>query len=339
MCLDFRLLNKNTVRPAFPIPNIEEMLDSLYGAQYFSSIDLGNAYYQVELEEDSKLKTAFSTKMGQYCFNRMPFGIAAAPSTFQKLMSIIIGDMMWKEALVYLDDILVFSKNLKEHKERIEKIFLRIQKSELKINPDKCKFPVSELKFLGHILNKEGIETDNSKIDAINNFEKPRCIKHLRSFLGLTNYYRKFIKDYSKIARPLEELIGKKDGKLVWTEKCEEAFKNLKDSLTKTPILRHPNFQKIFILDTDASFDSMGAVLSQTDEHGKEVIIAYGSKSMNKHEIGYCITRKELLSIFHFVQHFKHYLYGKKFILRTDHKAITFMMTTKKPITAQFQNW
>ena len=339
MCLDFRLLNKNTIRPAFPIPNVDEMLDSLHGAKYFSSIDLGNAYYQVELEEECKEKTAFSTRFGQYCFNRMPFGIAAAPSTFQKLMSIIVGDMMWKEALVYLDDILIFSNTLGDHKIRLEKLFNRIQKSGLKINPDKCNFLVSELKFLGHIINDKGIKTDNSKIDSIKNFKKPNCIKHLRSFLGLANYYRKFIKNYSKIAKPLESLIGAKNQKLVWTDTCELSFNELKISLTNAPILSHPDFSKIFILDTDASFDSLGAVLSQKDNNGSETIIAYGSKSMNKHEIGYCITRKELLSIFHFTQHFKHYLYGKKFILRTDHKAITFMMTTKKPITAQFQSW
>ena len=339
MCLDFRQLNKNTVRPAFPIPNINEMLDSLHGSQYFSSIDLGNAYYQVELEDESKEKTAFSTRYGQYCFNRMPFGIAAAPSTFQNLMSIIVGDMMWKEALVYLDDILIFSKTIEEHKIRIEKLFKRIDASGLKVNPEKCKFLVPELKFLGHIISNYGIKTDMSKIDAIKEFKTPTCIKHLRSFLGLANYYRKFIRDYSKIAKPLEELIGCKNKKLIWTEKCKISFDSLKDKLMKAPILGHPDFKKTFILDTDASFDSIGAVLSQYDENGKEIIIAFGSKAMSKHEIGYCITRKELLSIYYFTQHFKHYLYGKKFILRTDHKAITFMMTTKKPITAQFQNW
>ena len=339
MCLDFRTLNSNTIRPAFPIPNVDEMLDSLHGAKYFSSIDLGNAYYQVELDEESKEKTAFSTRFGQFCFNRMPFGIAAAPSTFQKLMTIIIGDMMWNEALVYLDDILIFSSTIEEHIIRINNLFGRIRKAGLKIKPEKCKFLVRELKFLGHVINEKGIKTDNSKIESIQNAKQPNCVKHIRSFLGLANYYRKFIRDYSKIARPLESLIGGKNKTIMWTEDCEKSFRILKESLTNAPILCHPDFSKIFILDTDASFDCIGAVLSQRGENGIENIIAFGSKSMNKHEIGYCITRKELLSIFHFTQHFKHYLYGKKFILRTDHKAITFMLTTKKPITAQFQNW
>jgi RNase H-like domain found in reverse transcriptase/Reverse transcriptase (RNA-dependent DNA polymerase)/Integrase core domain/Integrase zinc binding domain len=339
MCLDFRLLNADSIRPAFPIPNITEMMDSLWGSKYFSTIDLGNAYYQVELEESSREKTAFSTKYGQYCFNRMPFGIAAAPSTFQKLMTIVIGDMIWKECLVYLDDILIFSKTLEEHVNRVEKLFYKIANAGLKINPDKCKFLLPEVKFLGHIINAEGIRTDDSKIEAIKNFERPKCVKHVRSFLGLANYYRKFIKDYSKYSRPLESLINVKNNKIVWTEVCDKTFTELKNKLMNTPILKYPDFSKEFILDTDASFDSIGAVLSQKDGKGQERVIAYGSKSMTKHELGYCITRKELLAVFHFTQHFKHYLYGKRFILRTDHRAITFMMTTRKPITAQFQNW
>ena len=339
MCLDFRLLNAKSVRPAFPLPNVNEMMDSLHGSKYFSTIDLGSAYYQVELEEKSKEKTAFSTKYGQYCFNRMPFGIAAAPSTFQKLMTIVIGDMNWRESLVYLDDILVFSKTLEDHIRILEKLFTRISGAGLKLNPDKCKFLVPEIKFLGHIINSEGIKTDMDKIDVIKKFERPKCVKHVRSFLGLVNYYRKFIKDYSRYSRPLESLINVKNKSIVWTDECDRAFTELKEKLSNTPILRYPDFSQEFILDTDASFDTIGAVLSQTDREGRERVIAFGSRSMTKHELGYCITRKELLAVFHFTQHFKHYLYGKRFILRTDHRAITFMLTTRKPITAQFQNW
>ena len=177
------------------------------------------------------------------------------------------------------------------------------------------------------------------KIDVIKKFERPKCVKHVRSFLGLVNYYRKFIKDYSRYSRPLESLINVKNKSIVWTDECDRAFTELKEKLSNTPILRYPDFSQEFILDTDASFDTIGAVLSQTDREGRERVIAFGSRSMTKHELGYCITRKELLAVFHFTQHFKHYLYGKRFILRTDHRAITFMLTTRKPITAQFQNW
>jgi len=340
LCLDFRSLNKITERKAFPMPNIEEMLDSLKGSKFFSTIDLGSAYYQIELEPESQEKTAFSTRKGQFCFNRMPFGIAAAPATFQKLMTMVLGDLLWKVAVVYLDDILIFADTKEEHLKRIEMVLERIKYAGLKVNPEKCLFLKIETKFLGHIINGNGIRTDDNKIESIRGFERPKCIKKLRSFLGLCNYYRKFIKSYAKIARNLEAMCGNNNkDKLVWTEECENGFNELKNALIKTPILVYPDYKKEFILDTDASFDTIGAVLSQQDEHGNERVIAYGSHSMSKHEIGYCITRKELLAIYYFTQHFKHYLYGKRFVLRTDHKALTFMLTTKKPITAQFQTW
>ena len=340
VCMDFRQLNKVTLRPAFPMPNVDDMLNTLNGAKYFTTIDLGNAYYQVELDEESKIKTAFSTKNGQYCFKRMPFGIAAAPATFQELMVKILGELNWKEAVVYLDDILIFSKDKKEHLQRIKNVFQKIKESGLRINPEKCQFLVEKTKFLGYVISKDGIETDKTKIDAINKFQNPSCIKHLRSFLGLTNYYRKFIKDYARYSKVLEGMCGKnKDKKIIWTKECDEAFQRLKERMVQTPILAYPDFDKEFILDTDASFDTIGAVLSQKDSSGRERVIAYGSHKMNKHELGYCITRKELLAIYYFTQHFKHFLYGKRFLLRTDHKAITFMMTTKNPITPQFQTW
>ena len=254
-------------------------------------------------------------------------------------MTIVLGDMHWKEAIVYLDDILIFSKTLEEHFQRLDKIFQKIENAGLRINPEKCHFIKEETKFLGHIISSKGIKVDESKIESIINYEKPKCLKSLRSLLGLCNYYRKFIKDYSKYSKNLESLCGLNKDKLIWTETCNDAFMKMKEALSKTPVLAYPNFKKKFILDTDASFDSIGAVLSQEDAFGNERVIAYGSHSMSKHEIGYCVTRKELLAIYYFTQHFKHYLYGKRFTLRTDHKAITFMLTTKKPITSQFQTW
>ena len=338
LCLDFRQLNAVTERQAFSMPNIAEMLDKLNGAKYFSSIDLGNAYYQVELEEESKKKTAFSTKMGQFCFNRMPFGIAAAPGTFQELMMKVLGNI--DGTAVYLDDILVFTESIEQHYKTLGEVLERIKKAGLRINPEKCHILRKELKFLGHIINSRGIQTDPSKTEAIRSFQMPKCIKNLRSFLGICNYYRRFIKGYAEKSRALEELCGRnKEKKLVWTEKCEKAFHDMKKALTTSPILGFPDFRKEFILDTDASFDTIGAVLSQLDDDGYERVIAYGSHAMSNHEKGYCITRKELLAIYYFCQYFNHYLYGRRFTLRTDHKAITFMMSTKKPITAQFQTW
>jgi len=336
--MDFRQLNQITERQAFPMPNMEEMMDKLHGTRYFSMIDLGNAYYQVELDEASQDKTAFSTKSGQYCFRRMPMGIAAAPGTFQELMTAVLQPIK-KGASVYLDDILIATATEEEHYRVLREVFSRIQDTGLKVKPEKCKFLQQEVKFLGHVLNKEGIKTDPEKITTIQNFQRLKCIKNLRSFLGICNYYRRFINGYAKKAKTLEGLCGSNKERLIWTDECENAFIDLKCALLTTPILTFPDFGKEFILDTDASFDSIGAVLSQIGESGKEQVIAYGSHTLNAHEKGYCITRKELLAIFYFCQHFNHYLYGKRFKLRTDHKAITFMLYTKKPLTAQFQTW
>ena len=337
LCLDFRQLNLITERQAFPMPNINEILDRLEGAKYFSSIDLGNAYYQVELEESSKIKTAFSTKSGQYCFNRMPFGIAAAPGTFQELMGKVLNNT--KGAVVYLDDILIFTESEQQHYKVLDEVLKKVEQAGLRINPEKCHILKKEVKYLGHIINKNGIQTDPSKIEAINSFQKPNCVKSLRSFLGICNYYRRFIKEYSKKSRALEELCGRNNKKLIWTDTCIMAFEEMKRALMSSPVLGFPDFRREFILDTDASFNTIGAVLSQQDDNGHEKVIAYGSHAMNDHEKGYCITRKELLAIYYFCQHFNHYLYGKRFRLRTDHKAITFMLSTKKPITTQFQTW
>jgi len=337
LCLDFRQLNLVTERQACPMQNMIEMMDKLYGSKYFTSIDLGNAYYQMELEEESNLKTAFSTKAGKFYFNRIPFGIAAASGTFQELMTRILGDI--EQTVVYLDDILIFSKSLEKHYEILDRVLDRIEKAGLRINPEKCHILKTEVKFLGHVINEKGIQTDPSKLEAIKSFEKPKCIKNLRSFLGICNYYRRFIKDYATKAKTLEQLCGLDKKKLLWTEACDIAFAEMKEALTTPPILGFPDVEKEFILDTDASFDTIGAVLSQKDRNGHERVIAYGSHSMSNHEKGYCITRKELLAMYYFCQHFNHYLYGKRFSLRTDHKAITFMLKTKKPITAQFQTW
>ena len=319
------------------MPSISELLDKLEGAKYFSSIDLGNAYYQVELDEESKEKTAFSTKTGQYCFNRMPFGIAAAPGTFQELMNKVLEKM--ENAIVYLDDILIFTESKEKHYERVEEVLERIVKAGLRINPKKCHILREEIKFLGHIINKNGIQTDPAKLEAIRTFERPKCIKNLRSFLGICNYYRKFIKEYSSKAKMLEGLCGSNNKKLVWTPKCETAFEEMKEALTSTPVLGFPNLKKEFILDTDASFDTIGAVLSQRDENGQEKVIAYGSHTMSSHEIGYCITRKELLAIYYFCQHFNHYLYGKRFTLKNRPQSHNIHDNNKKPITSQFQTW
>jgi len=256
-------------------------------------LDLGNAFYQVELNESSKIKTAFSKKNEHYCFNRKPFGIAAVPATFQKLKNKVLGPLHWKEAVVYLDDILIFSQSKAEHLRRIKNVLERIKEAGLKLSRDKCHFLRTEMKFLGHIINNQAIRMDDSKIDAIKEYERSKCIKKLRSFLGLTNYYRKFINNYSDYSKNLEKLCGSNQKKLV-----RESVTKPKGETSKFPCINFPDLSREFILDTDNSFDRNGAVLSQMNAYENERVIAYGSNAMNPHELGYCITRKELIDIY-----------------------------------------
>ena len=293
----------------------------------------------MELDEASKLKTAFSTKIGQFCFNRLPFGLCTAPATFQSLMNLLFKDLLYKGVIVYLDDILIYAKNEEDHLSILKQVFTIIKQSGLMANPDKCVFGTRRLKFLGHTISNKGVETNDDKIKKIMQAPSPGCITQLRSFLGLANYYRRFIKDYALITAPLYAMLSEKEKKIYWTEDYKLSFNKLKSELATAPILAYPDMKKTMILDTDASFGAIGAVLSQNDNIGNEKVIAFASRTLNDHEKGYCVTRKELLAVHEFIMYFRHYLYGKKFLVRTDHKALTYMTKTNKPISPQFQTW
>ena len=339
MCVDYRGLNAITKKVSFPMPDTRFLLDCLADSKYFTSIDLGQAYYQVGMAEEIQDVTAFSTRQGQFCFNRLPFGLATAPATFQRMMHTMLEGILFKGVVVYLDDILVYGKDREEHNARLEEVFKRIHLAGLRINPGKCDIYREELTFLGHTVSAKGIKTNDKKIKEIKEAEIPICAKQLRSFLGMTNYYRKFIKDYAKIAEPLHAAASGCEKKITWSEECHKSFELLKRKLCEAPILDYPRRDGKFILDTDASFGAIGAVLCQEKEDGTEVVIAYGSRHLTAHEKGYCVTRKELLAIHEYVMYFKQYLYGKAFVVRTDHKALVFMRYTKKAISPQFQTW
>lgn len=207
LCMDFRRLNSVTLRPIFPIPEAQHLFDSLGGSRYFSTIDLSNAYYQCEIKESDKCKTAFSTRRGQFEFNRMPFGLSGAPATFSRLMNVVLRMENWKLCLIYLDDVLIFSETFQEHMRRLRVIFTRIREAGIKLGTEKCHFLKKELKYLGHIISCEGLKTDPDKISAVNNWKTPTNIEEMRAFLGFCNYYRKFIKDYAYLVAPLENLM------------------------------------------------------------------------------------------------------------------------------------
>lgn len=347
LCIDYRMLNSVTQKTTYPIPNSQQLFDTLSGSKYFSSLDLSSAYYQCEIEEEHKKYTAFGTRQGHFEFNRMPFGLCGAPFTFQHMMNIVLRSENWEQCLIYLDDVLIFGKDFKEHLFRLRNIFTKIRESGIKLSPEKCNFFKTELRFLGHIITQDGVKTDPVKIEAVVNWPKPSTIHDLRSFLGFTNYYRKFIKSYAYLVQPLESMMKQsnktninllKKTLLIWNAEGDHSFRTLKEALTTAPILSFPCRSGKFILDCDASHSTLGAVLSQ-EQDGQEHVIAYASKKMSNNEINYCVTRKELLAVYTFVKQFRHYLLGSRFLIRTDHKALIWLLGWKKPNTSQYCSW
>lgn len=338
MCVDYRRLNGVTIKDSFPLPHITDILDSLSGCSIFSTIDLCSGYLQVPVREQDRSKTAFVTNRGLYEYTRLPFGVCNGPATFQRLMSIVLRGLVGEKCLVYLDDIIIFSKSFDDHLNDLRSIFDRLRQSGLTLKPTKCNFYQEKIDFLGHVVSADGVHVDSSKIDNVKNWPTPQSKSELKAFLGLAGYYRRFIQNFSGIASPLNKLIGK--SLFRWSEEAQQAFQTLKDKLTEAPILAFPdvsNDSAKFILDTDASDFAIGAVLSQMID-GKERVIAYGSRSLSKPERNYCTTRKELLSIVHFSKHFRPYLLGKDFIVRTDHSSLQWLHNLKD-VDGQLARW
>jgi len=346
MCVDYRKLNSVTKKPIYPIPSTQQLMDCLTGSMYFSTLDLSQGYHQIPMASKDIQKTAFATRLGHFEYKRMPFGLATAPATFQRLMHIVLRNENWHKCLIYLDDIIIFGRNAEEHLDRLRSILQRIREANLKLSLDKCTFMKTRVSYLGHIVTSSGIETDPSKIEKITQWPTPKTIKQLRSFLGLCGYYRRFIKNYTEIVGILDKLCcstnenSKKSQNITmkWNEAHENAFIQLKSALTSTPVLAYPDDNSKFILDTDASNTGIGAVLSQL-QNGEEKVIAYGPRRLMKFERRYCATRKELLAVVFFVRHFKHYLFGRRFVVRTVHKALLWMLNWQKPNTSQYCLW
>lgn len=335
-CIDYRRLNDITEKDAYPLPRVDDNLDALAGARLFSTLDLASGYWQVEMHPEDREKTAFCTRYGLYQWRVMPFGLCNAPSTFERLMERVLRGLQWKVALLYLDDVIVFSSTTEQQLERLKLVFDRIREANLQLKPKKCHLFQKEVSFLGHRVSAEGVATEEDKVKAVKEWPTPKSAKAIRSFLGLTGYYRKFVKDYADVAAPLIALT-QKSAVFKWGQEEQEAFDELKTRLITSPILGYPSPHGKFILDTDASNCSIGAVLSQVQD-GREVVIAYGSRRLSKSERNYCVTRQELLAIVWFTEHFKHYLIGRKFLLRTDHGSLRWLFGFKEP-EGQMARW
>ena len=273
--MDYRELNKHTIKDSFPLPRIDESIDYLAGAKYFCTLDLAAGYWQVPLDDEAKLKSAFVVPGGLFEFQVMPFGLCNAPSTFQRLMETVLAGLQWKIALIYLDDVIVFGSSVEEVVDRLQVIFTRLREAKLKLKPQKCHLFQREVLYLGHIVSERGVSTDPAKVEVVATWPTPTNVTEVRSFLGLASYYRRFIYKFSDVARPLTALT-KKENPFIWTDKCETAFQTLKEKLTTAPILAYPRMGVGFILD--ASQFAIGAVLAQKNE-GKEEVTASGSKT------------------------------------------------------------
>ena len=339
--VDYRKLNKITKPIAYPLPRLSDMLDAIGEAnpQFFTSLDLGKAFWQVPLSDSSKQKAAIITQNGIFEFQTMPFGLSGAPATFQSLMMKVLKGVAWKYALCYVDDVIIFSRNFEEHLKHIDEILNRIKNAGLKLSPNKCKFAQQKLHYLGHILSRNGIETDERKVEKIQNLVPPKDQKGVKSLLGLTNYYKKFILGYSKICSPLFELL-KKDKPFIWTGECQAALDKLKTALTTAPILAFPDMEKPFILTCDASRSGLGYILGQLDHEGKERVIEYNGRSLQAAEKNYSATELECLAIVQGIKTFKAYLStGRKFTIVTDHKALKTLNTLNTSTNDRIARW
>lgn len=347
VCVDYRTLNDRSIKDAYALPRIEEVFDILKGSKYFSTIDMKAGYHQVEIEDTHKERTAFTVgPLGFFEYVKMPFGLSNSPATYQRLMEECLGDYNMTICVIYIDDLIVFADTFEEHLRRLDLILTRLHECKLKLSPEKCYFIQSRVSFLGHVVSEDGIETDPAKIEKVKNWPTPSNPDELRSFLAFAGYYRRFIKDFSKITRPLADLLPpstkkyekKKPVDWKWTSTEQGIFDNLKEILTAPPILAYPDFTKPFELHTDASTKGLGAVLYQVEDTGKKVI-AYASRSLTKSEKNYSAYKLEFLALkWAVTEKFSDYLQMNHFTVLTDNNPLTYILTTAK-LDATGQRW
>lgn len=338
MCIDLRRVNQITKRDVYPLPNLEDLLTSLNGSTYFSSLDLNQGYMQIRMEQSSIPKTAFITQEGLYEFVRMPFGLTNAPATFQRGMDIVLGGgLKWNSCLVHHDDVIIFGRDFEDHNRKMEAVLTRIRSAQLTIKPTKCAFGVTELRFLGHVVSKEGVRMDPLKVKSILEQPTPTDVGGIGSFIGLATYYRRFVKDFSKVAEPMIKLL-KKNAQFEWGTEQQRAFEELKNRLSTQPKLCHYDPNLPLELRTDASGVGLGAILLHVFPEKEKRVIAYASRKLQAAEKNYGVTELECLAVVWAIDKFRIYLQGVQFKVVTDHLALQWLRT-KKDLTARLMRW
>ncbi|XP_031756161.1 uncharacterized protein LOC116410219 [Xenopus tropicalis] len=324
-CVDYRKLNAITVFDAYPMPRMDELLDKLAGACFLTIMDLSRGYWQIPLTSDAQERSAFVTPFGLFEFKVMPFGMKNAPATFQRVVNGLL-EGMEQFALAYLDDIAVFSHTWKDHLSHLSQVLGKIKTAGLTIKPGKCQIGMTEVQYLGHRVGGGTLRPDTGKVDSIMAWPTPQTKKQVMSFLGTAGYYRKFVPNYSSLAKPLTDLTKKKLPKVIlWTPDCENSFLALKNALVNSPVLQAPDFTRRFVVQTDASAYGLGAVLSQVNQSGEEHPILYLSRKLLPREVAYATIEKECLAIVWALQKLQPYLYGRNFTVITDHNPLSWL--------------
>ena len=340
-CVDYRQLSSVTKADTFPLPRIDDLLDQLGESKFFTTLDLAAGYWQIRVHPNSKEKTAFITPQDLYEFQVMPLGLTNAPSVFQRLMQRVLLGLNPEEGpdfvAVYINDVLVFSRTLEEHIQHLQLVIKRIRECGLKLKPAKCHFIRKEVEYLGHTITPEGLTTNPRLVTAVKEFPIPCNVREVRQFLGLSSYYRRFIPQFSKVAQPLH-LLTRKGAEYQWSPACQAAFEALKQKLAEAPVLAYPSFDRDFVLETDASIQGIGAVLSQLQDDDKLHPVAYASRVLSPQERNYSITELETLAVVWAVTHFHTYLYGHCVTIYTDHTAVKAILETPNP-TGQHARW
>jgi hypothetical protein len=336
LCIDYRALNKITVRNQHPLPRIDEMFEQLHGSCVFSKLDLASGYHQIRMHEDSIEKTAFKTRYGHYEFVVMPFGLTNAPATFQSVMNSILDPFMDRFVLVYLDDILIYSKSMVEHVEHLKSVLAALREHKFYCKRSKCQFGSQQVEYFGHLLTPQGIMVDPRKVAAIRDWPDPTNVSQLRGFLGLVQYYDAFVDHFADHAFPLTELL-KKDVAWVWEGPQIHAFSMLKDLVSSPPCLLMPDLDKPFVVHVDASGYALGAVLQQDQGHGLQPV-AFESRKLQPPERKLAPYDRELLALIHALLKWKHLLIGAKFTVHTDQEALKYLLTA--PVrTSRQERW